>query len=91
LKKVKNKYNRFNVVDKNENAHCQILELADDNRPIKPRINCQFEDLLDKNGNQILSAGIYIEMFNIHTNKSIPGTQDQIHDFFGQTPKIKEL
>lgn len=53
-----------------------MFELAFDDRPIKPRINCQFEDLLDKKGNQLMSSGIFIEMFDVNTNKSIPGTQD---------------
>jgi len=36
-----------------------------------------------------LGAGLYIEMFDINKNASIPGTQDAYADFYGDTPKIK--
>jgi len=49
MAKVKNAYNRFNVVNDNQNAISKRLELADDDRPIKPRINVQFIDKVDDN------------------------------------------
>jgi hypothetical protein len=51
-----------------------MLELAKDNRPVKPRVNCQFKDLMDKNGEQVLAAGIYIELLDVVRNRSIPGS-----------------
>ena len=84
------RYNRFNVVGTNRNAQTRQFELAQDTRPIKPRINCQYEDLCDKDGNQLLGAGLYIEMFDINKNASVPGTQDGYADFYGNTPKINQ-
>ena len=84
-------YCKFDVIDQNQNARSKMFELATDSRPIKVRINCQYDDLLDKNGNQILGAGMYIELYDVFENESIPGTQDAIQDFYGKSLKIKAI
>ena len=68
------KYAKFDIVDQNTNARSKMFELATDSRPIKIRVNCQFNDLLDKDGNQILGAGLYVELYDVCENESIPGT-----------------
>ena len=84
MKLVKNKYNRFNIQNGNKNHISRRLELAEDDRPIKPRINVQFHDLLDCHGNQILAAGLYLELYNIHANKVVDGCRDCIQLFYAQ-------
>ena len=63
------------------------IELAEDNRRIKPRLKFVFEDEVDKKGVQTLSSGIYLELFDIKTNKVVPGCRDQLHVLYGQSYK----
>jgi hypothetical protein len=41
---------KFNVVGNNPHDQSRMFELANDDRRIKPRINCQFNDLMDETG-----------------------------------------
>lgn len=68
------KFYKYNVVGKNQYDQSRMFELANDDRRIKPRINCQFEDLVDDEGNQLYGAGMYIELFDLEENAAIEGT-----------------
>jgi hypothetical protein len=37
-----------------------------------------------------MSAGLYIELYDLENNKAIEGSQDQIQDFYGDTPQLKK-
>ena len=67
-----------------------FIEFAEDNRRIKARLKFAFDDEMSK-GVQVLSSGIYIELFDIKTNKAVPDCIDQLHVLYGNTYKQKEF
>ena len=67
-----------------------LIEFAEDNRRIKARLKFAFDDEMSK-GVQVLSSGIYIELFDIKTNKAVPDCIDQLHVLYGNTYKQKEF
>ena len=59
LPKIVAGYNQYSVLNNNRFWHSKRFELADDDRWIKPRINCQY------------SQGLYMELYDYRQSKVI--------------------
>lgn len=69
-------YHKYSVLNKNKFWHSKRFELADDDRWIKPRVNCQF------------GAGLFIELYDQRKHKVI--LRQKIQILFDKTDEHME-